>query len=83
MGRRGKWVMGIEEGTCWDEHWALYGNQFDNKFHNKKNKNKYVRLDPLIPLFGIYPEETKNICQEKTQNLYKNATAAPLGAAAL
>ena len=20
---RGKWVMGIEEGTCWDERWAL------------------------------------------------------------
>ena len=19
-GERGKWVMGIEEGTCWDEH---------------------------------------------------------------
>ena len=32
---RGKWVMGIEEGTCWDEHWVLYGNQFDNKFHIK------------------------------------------------
>ena len=24
-------LMGIEEGTCWDEHWVLYGNQFDNK----------------------------------------------------
>ena len=24
-GERGKWVMGIEEGTC-DEHWVLYGN---------------------------------------------------------
>ena len=21
---RGKWVMGIEEGTWWDEHWVLY-----------------------------------------------------------
>ena len=20
----GKWVMSIEEGTCWDEHWVLY-----------------------------------------------------------
>ena len=20
VGKRGKWVMGIEEGTCWDEH---------------------------------------------------------------
>ena len=25
--------MGIEEGIFWDEHWVLYGNQFDNKFH--------------------------------------------------
>ena len=21
---RGKWMMGIEEGTFWDEHWVLY-----------------------------------------------------------
>ena len=28
--------MGTENGTCWDEHWVLYGNQFDNKFHIKK-----------------------------------------------
>ena len=28
--------MGIEEGTYWDEHWVLYGNQFDNKLHIKK-----------------------------------------------
>ena len=20
----GKWVMGTEEGTCWDEHWVVY-----------------------------------------------------------
>ena len=25
--------MDIEEGTCWDDHWVLCGNQFDNKFH--------------------------------------------------
>ena len=24
LGRQGKWVMGLEEGTCWDEHWVLY-----------------------------------------------------------
>ena len=40
---RGKWVMGIEEGTCWDEHWVLYGNQFDNKFNIKKIKKKRER----------------------------------------
>ena len=27
----GKWVMGMEEDTCWDEHWVLYVSQFDNK----------------------------------------------------
>lgn len=31
-----KRVMGIEQGTCWDEHRVLYGNQSDNKFHVKK-----------------------------------------------
>ena len=36
--------MGIEEGTFWDEHWVLYGNQFDNKLHIlKKNKRKCKR----------------------------------------
>ena len=30
--------MGIEEGTFWDEHWVLYGNQFDNKLHKLKKK---------------------------------------------
>ena len=23
-GRRGKWMMDIKEGTCWEEHWVLY-----------------------------------------------------------
>ena len=33
-----KWVMGIEEGSCWDEHWVLYVSQFDNKLYLKINK---------------------------------------------
>ena len=32
--------MGIEEDTFWDEHWVLYGNQFDNKLHILKKKKK-------------------------------------------
>ena len=32
--------MGIEEGTFWDEHGVLYGNQFDNKFHILKKERK-------------------------------------------
>ena len=32
--------MGIEEGTCWDEHWVLYGNQLDNNLYLKKRKKE-------------------------------------------
>ena len=34
--------MGIEEGTFWDEHWVLYGTQFDNKFHILKKIYIYM-----------------------------------------
>ena len=40
----GKWVMGTEEGTCWDEHWVLYGNQFDNKLYLKKKFSLHITL---------------------------------------
>ena len=40
MGERGKWVMGIEKGTCWDEQWVLYGNQFDNRLYLVKQNYK-------------------------------------------
>ena len=41
---RGGWVMGIEEGTFWDEHWVLYGNQFDNKLHIL-TKKRFLSLE--------------------------------------
>ena len=28
---RGKRVMGTEEGTCWNEHWVLYGSDESQK----------------------------------------------------
>ena len=37
VGERGKWVMGIKEGTCWDEQWVLYVSQFDNKLYLEKH----------------------------------------------
>ena len=40
--------MGIEEGTFWDEHWVLYGNQFDNKFHTLEKKGKTERTWEII-----------------------------------
>ena len=52
--------MGIEEGTCLHEHWVLYGNQFDNKFHIKKKKkfpelkdNTTLRLKNSSMLYKI------------------------------
>ena len=33
--RVGGGCIGIQEGSCWDEHRVLYGNQCDNKFHLK------------------------------------------------
>ena len=39
--------MGTEEGTFWDEHWVLYGNQFDNKLHILK------KTDNVILISGI------------------------------
>ena len=24
MGGWANWLMGIKEGSCWDEHWVLY-----------------------------------------------------------
>ena len=47
--------MGIEEGTFWDEHWVLYGNHSDNKFHIlKKNKVQYNAVLKIINKMFIY-----------------------------
>ena len=48
--------MGIEEGTFWVEHWVLYGNQFDNKFHilkKKKKKQPAIHKIMVWPLCGL------------------------------
>ena len=40
-------MRGIEEGTCWDEPWVLYGNRFDNKFHIKNKQISLFSRDAL------------------------------------
>ena len=45
--------MGIEEGTFWDEHWVLYGNQFDSKFHIWKKNLLLPELLRLAILTGV------------------------------
>ena len=42
VGGRGKWVMGIEEGTCWDEHWLLYGSNEPQEPTPKTKSTLYI-----------------------------------------
>ena len=48
--------MGIEEGTCWEEHWVLYGNQFDNKLHILKKKRFSFRKRLRGATFTLIPD---------------------------
>ena len=64
--------MGIEEGTFWDEHWVLYGNQFDNKLHILKKKKSKCRYLMYI-LKGIqkcFVPRKKNFLIPCVMNLY-------------
>lgn len=39
-----KWVMGIKEGTCWDEHWVLcVSDESLNSTSEAKKKKKKKR----------------------------------------
>ncbi|EFH22013.1 hypothetical protein NEIPOLOT_02218 [Neisseria polysaccharea ATCC 43768] len=49
--------MGIEEGTFWDEHWVLYGNQFDNKFHILKKKSPFCTKEVFKNSFLAFSSE--------------------------
>ena len=48
-------MMGTEEGTCWDEHWVLYGNQLDHKFHIKKRKQSFPHHSLVVLCKLAYP----------------------------
>ena len=52
-GREVKVGDGIEEATRSDEHWVLYGNQFDNNFI-LKNINRRPDLEVLQSLILQY-----------------------------
>ena len=39
------WVMGIEEGTCWDEHWVLYGSNERPQESTPKTKGTLYIVD--------------------------------------
>ena len=42
MGESGKWVISIEEGTCWDEHWVLYVSDKSRESTPKTKSTLYV-----------------------------------------
>ena len=42
VGEIGKWVMGIEEGTCWDEHWVLHVNDESEESTLKTKSTLYM-----------------------------------------
>ena len=42
VGERGKWVMGIEEGTCWDENWVLYASDEPQESTPKPKSTLYT-----------------------------------------
>ena len=45
--REGKWVMGIEGGTCWDEHWVLYVSDEPGESTPKTKSTLYTLLANL------------------------------------
>ena len=42
MGEEGKWVMGIEEGTCWNEHWVLHVSDKSWEYTQKTKRTLYT-----------------------------------------
>ena len=42
---RGKWVMGIEKGTCWYEHWVLNVSDESLESTPKTKSTLYILYD--------------------------------------
>ena len=62
---RGEWVMGIEEGACWDEHWvSLYVSE-ESQEPTPKTKRHCIYCT-LVDLTVNY------IKKRKQGNIHKN-----------
>ena len=45
---RVEWMMGIEEGTCWDEHWVLYvSDEYGNLLPKPRTHCRHCMLANL------------------------------------
>ena len=60
MGGWAKWVMGIKEGTCWDEHWVLHVSD------ESLNSIPEIIITLYVNQLGLNTIKTK---QNKTINL--------------
>ena len=47
VGEREKWVVGIEEGICWGEHWVLYVSDKPRESTPKTKSALYTMLANL------------------------------------
>ena len=54
--------MVIEEGIFWDEHWVLYGNLSDNKFHILKKKKTCSLRKHVCTYIVCYVNEACILC---------------------
>ena len=58
---RRKWVMGIEEGTCWDEHWVLYVSD-ESRVSTPKTKSTLYTLYVSQLDNKLYLKKKKMFC---------------------
>ena len=61
--------MGIEEGTCWDEHWVFYGSDESLGSTLETNTTLYIKLEfKLKKCFKFLHSKEVNNKKIKTQN---------------
>ena len=60
VGERGKWVMGIEEGTCCDEYWVLYVSDEPQESTPKTKSTLYTLYVGQFDNKLYFKKSTKN-----------------------
>ena len=75
VGERGKQVMGIEEGTCWDEQWVLYVSDESWESIPETKSTLYTlyvsQLDNKLYFFKKSKAKTKTQTKTKTNGVGK------------
>ena len=71
-GGGGKWVMGIEEGTCWDEHWVLYVNDESRNVPPKQRAHYIHCMLANLTIISKTKESTMNVSSQTVARCFKN-----------